>query len=90
MPIMTASPVTDERIIHERTHQKNIDRYQGLLKTRPGEHEIDVIYLQNFCSDAAIHEPPTSSLSCEIGERRRLGPPLKARQSKKSPPILLN
>ena len=29
----------ETRVIHLRTHQKNIDRYQGLLKTKLSEIE---------------------------------------------------
>jgi len=33
----------DERIVRLRTHQRNIDRYQNLLKTRLTETELQFV-----------------------------------------------
>ena len=42
----------DERSARLRTHQKNIDRYQGLLKTKLSEAEKQ--YLQKRLSEERI------------------------------------
>ena len=51
----------ETRVIQLRTHQKNIDRYQGLLKTKLNETERQ--YLEKRLSEETIAMLPLMSLS---------------------------
>ena len=42
----------ETRVIQSRTHQKNIDRYQGLLKTKLNETER--LFLEKRLSEETI------------------------------------
>ena len=51
----------ETRVIQLRTHQKNIDRYQGLLKTKLNETERQ--YLEKRLSEETIAMLQLMSLS---------------------------
>jgi hypothetical protein len=61
-----------ERIARLRTHQKNIERYQNLLKTNLSDGELQ--YLEKRLSEerlalAMLQRSPTAARGCDLPRR---------------------
>lgn len=61
----------DERIARLRTHHKNIERYQGLLKTKLNEVELQ--YLERRLSEERFAIAMLEFMSPPAASKREIG-----------------